>query len=91
MLTVHDTAGTNPIHNKKPKKKPAGELDDEDMAFKQKQMAGTLSPPSRHDFSSRCACDSLVTTIRYKDVMLTVLQTRKLARRWPRRLAARAP
>ncbi|KAG9205829.1 hypothetical protein B5807_09500 [Epicoccum nigrum] len=32
-------AGTNPIHNKKPKKKPAAELDDEDMAFKQKQMA----------------------------------------------------
>jgi hypothetical protein len=32
-------AGTNPIHNKKPKKKPAGEMDDEDMAFKQKQMA----------------------------------------------------
>lgn len=91
MLTVHDTAGTNPIHNKKPKKKPAGELDDEDMAFKQKQMAGTLSPPSRHDFSSRCACGSLVTTIRYKDVMLTVLQTRRPARRWPRRLAARAP
>lgn len=46
MLTVYDTAGTNPIHNKKPKKKPAGELDDEDMAFKQKQMAGTLPPPS---------------------------------------------
>ena len=48
MLTVYDTAGTNPIHNKKPKKKPAGELDDEDMAFKQKQMAGTLPPPSPH-------------------------------------------
>ncbi|KAF1930834.1 uncharacterized protein M421DRAFT_3120 [Didymella exigua CBS 183.55] len=32
-------AGTNPIHNKKPKKKPAGELDEEDVAFKAKQQA----------------------------------------------------
>ncbi|KAJ4380709.1 hypothetical protein N0V86_004070 [Didymella sp. IMI 355093] len=32
-------AGTNPIHNKKPKKKPAQDLDDEDMAFKAKQQA----------------------------------------------------
>ncbi|KAH6615323.1 translation machinery associated TMA7-domain-containing protein [Boeremia exigua] len=32
-------AGTNPIHNKKPKKKPAAELDDEDVAFKAKQQA----------------------------------------------------
>ncbi|KAJ4338423.1 hypothetical protein N0V87_003966 [Didymella glomerata] len=32
-------AGTNPIHNKKPKKKPAGEEDDEDKAFKAKQQA----------------------------------------------------
>ncbi|KAF1365013.1 translation machinery associated TMA7 [Lizonia empirigonia] len=32
-------AGTNPIHNKKPKKKPAGELDEEDIAFKAKQQA----------------------------------------------------
>ena len=32
-------AGTNPIHNKKPKKKPAGEMDEEDIAFKAKQIA----------------------------------------------------
>ncbi|KAJ4359065.1 hypothetical protein N0V95_002528 [Ascochyta clinopodiicola] len=32
-------AGTNPIHNKKPKKKPAQDLDEEDVAFKAKQMA----------------------------------------------------
>ncbi|KAF3043177.1 hypothetical protein E8E12_007253 [Didymella heteroderae] len=32
-------AGTNPIHNKKPKKKPAGDLDEEDLAFKAKQQA----------------------------------------------------
>ncbi|KAJ4983714.1 translation machinery associated TMA7 [Stagonosporopsis vannaccii] len=32
-------AGTNPIHNKKPKKKPAQDLDDEDLAFKAKQQA----------------------------------------------------
>ncbi|KAF2148207.1 hypothetical protein K461DRAFT_297642 [Myriangium duriaei CBS 260.36] len=32
-------AGTNPIHNKKPKKKPAGEEDEEDKAFKAKQQA----------------------------------------------------
>ncbi|KAF3049817.1 hypothetical protein E8E11_004470 [Didymella keratinophila] len=32
-------AGTNPIHNKKPKKKPAAEEDDEDKAFKAKQQA----------------------------------------------------
>ena len=30
--------GTNPIHNKKPKKK-AAELDEDDLAFKQKQIA----------------------------------------------------
>lgn len=35
-------AGTNPIHNKKPKKKPAGEEDEEDKAFKAKQAAGTI-------------------------------------------------
>lgn len=34
------TAGTNPIHNKKPKKKVTEE-DDEDKAFKAKQQAGT--------------------------------------------------
>ncbi|KAK4542206.1 hypothetical protein LTR36_007054 [Oleoguttula mirabilis] len=28
--------GTNPIHNKKPKKKPAGEEDEEDKAYKLK-------------------------------------------------------
>ncbi|KAF2632291.1 translation machinery associated TMA7 [Macroventuria anomochaeta] len=32
-------AGTNPIHNKKPKKKPAQDLDEEDLAFKAKQQA----------------------------------------------------
>lgn len=32
-------AGTNPIHNKKPKKK-AAELDEDDLAFKAKQAAG---------------------------------------------------
>lgn len=37
---INDTAGTNPIHNKKPKKKPAGEEDEEDKAFKLKQAAG---------------------------------------------------
>ncbi|KAF2086801.1 translation machinery associated TMA7 [Saccharata proteae CBS 121410] len=31
-------AGTNPIHNKKPKKKQAEE-DEEDLAFKKKQQA----------------------------------------------------
>jgi len=31
--------GTNPIHNKKPKKKPAGEEDDETKEFKAKQQA----------------------------------------------------
>lgn len=34
-----DTAGTNPIHNKKPKKK-ATEEDEDDKAFKLKQAAG---------------------------------------------------
>jgi hypothetical protein len=37
------TAGTNPIHNKKPKKKPAADLDEEDVAFKAKQMAGAYA------------------------------------------------
>jgi hypothetical protein len=35
-------AGTNPIHNKKPKKKPAGEEDDETREFKAKQQAGIV-------------------------------------------------
>jgi hypothetical protein len=34
------TAGTNPIHNKQ-KKKAAKELDEDDMAFKAKQQAGS--------------------------------------------------
>lgn len=43
-------AGTNPIHNKKPKKKPAQDLDEEDLAFKAKQQAGAypaLTPRCR--------------------------------------------
>ena len=36
-------AGTNPIHNKKPKKKQTDE-DDEDKAFKAKQQAGKPQP-----------------------------------------------
>jgi len=39
FLTLY-TAGTNPIHNKKPKKKAKDEEDDEDKAFKLKQAAG---------------------------------------------------
>jgi hypothetical protein len=42
LLTKGAIAGTNPIHNKKPKKKPAAEEDDDDKAFKAKQQAGTL-------------------------------------------------
>jgi hypothetical protein len=34
------TAGTNPIHNKKPKKK-VSEEDEEDKAYKMKVAAGT--------------------------------------------------
>jgi len=34
------TAGTNPIHNKKPKKADKGEEDETDKAFKLKQAAG---------------------------------------------------
>jgi hypothetical protein len=37
---LRDTAGTNPIHNKKPKKK-AQELDEDDIAHKAKLAAGT--------------------------------------------------
>jgi hypothetical protein len=37
------TAGTNPIHNKKPKKKVADEEDEDDKAFKLKQQAGELT------------------------------------------------
>jgi hypothetical protein len=37
---VHSTAGTNPIHNKKPKK-VVKELDEEELAFKAKQQAGS--------------------------------------------------
>lgn len=40
MLTVPGiAAGTNPIHNKKPRKQQKEE-DDDDVAFKQKQAAG---------------------------------------------------
>lgn len=35
-------AGTNPIHNKKPKKEKK-ELDEDEVAFKAKQQAGGLS------------------------------------------------
>lgn len=38
---MHFPAGTNPIHNKKPKKKVVEE-DEEDKAFKLKQAAGML-------------------------------------------------
>ncbi|KAK8195123.1 hypothetical protein HDK77DRAFT_479707 [Phyllosticta capitalensis] len=31
--------GTNPIHNKKPKKKAAADEDETDIAYKQKQLA----------------------------------------------------
>lgn len=37
---ITTSAGTNPIHNKKPKKKQVDE-DDDDKAFKAKQQAGT--------------------------------------------------
>jgi hypothetical protein len=37
---VHFVAGTNPIHNKKPKK-VAKELDEDEIAFKAKQQAGS--------------------------------------------------
>ena len=33
-------AGTNPIHNKKPKKKPVESDDEEDKAHKAKMLAG---------------------------------------------------
>jgi hypothetical protein len=39
VLTQH-TAGTNPIHNKAPKKVKK-ELDEDELAFKAKQQAGT--------------------------------------------------
>ena len=39
--TDTSSAGTNPIHNKKPKKKVVEE-DDEDKAFKLKAAAGML-------------------------------------------------
>ncbi|KAF2432813.1 hypothetical protein EJ08DRAFT_732229 [Tothia fuscella] len=46
-------AGTNPIHNKKPKKKPNAEEDDEDKAYKAKQQAGAdysipIYPPNTY-------------------------------------------
>lgn len=44
LRLIHRPAGTNPIHNKKPKKKQV-ESDDEDKAFKAKQQAGV---PSLH-------------------------------------------
>lgn len=45
LIIQYSSAGTNPIHNKKPKKAAKGEEDDEDKAFKLKQAAGmTLVP-----------------------------------------------
>ena len=61
--------------DKKPKK-AAKDEDEDDAAFKAKQIAGLCYPPPTRTqliISDHC------------------LQTRKLARRWPRRLAARAP
>lgn len=43
-----NTAGTNPIHNKKPKKADKGEEDEEDKAFKLKQAAGTFPLSNKH-------------------------------------------
>ena len=40
-ITDAPTAGTNPIHNKKPKKEKKEE-DEEDKAFKEKQAAGKI-------------------------------------------------
>ena len=45
LILNFGAAGTNPIHNKKPKKK-AVEEDDEDKAFKLKQAAGKSHFPS---------------------------------------------
>ena len=70
------TAGTNPIHNKKPKKKAAEEEGEEDKAYKLKQAAGITFHLSDLFFA---------ITDR------SVFQTKRLVRRWPRRLAARGP
>ncbi|KAK5132679.1 hypothetical protein LTR08_008723 [Meristemomyces frigidus] len=58
--------GTNPIHNKKPKKKPVEEDDDEDKAHKAKQIAGTvnvrfteLASANEHDCADKKARDEL--------------------------------
>lgn len=52
-------AGTNPIHNKKPKKAAKGEEDEEDKAFKLKQAAGkTTHPPSIDPDSGVSACET---------------------------------
>jgi hypothetical protein len=69
------TAGTNPIHNKKPKKKVVEE-DDEDKAYKLKAAAGTLFATRSGYERPQAGADGL-------------RQTRRLARSWPRRLAAR--
>ena len=47
MLTLwlNHLAGTNPIHNKKPKKKAAADEDETDIAYKQKQLAGEDHSP----------------------------------------------
>lgn len=66
-------AGTNPIHNKKPKK-VAKEEDEDDKAHKAKLQAGMANRP--------------VVQYAQELTVLTVglTQTRRLGTKWPRRL-----
>lgn len=76
--TIHSPFIAHSDHtqlDKKPKK-AAKEEDEDDAAYKAKQIAGLCYPPPTY------------TLLIISDLFL---QTRRPARRWPRRLAARAP
>lgn len=72
ILTIL-SAGTNPIHNKKPKKKVVEE-DEDDKAHKLKLAAGKTPHTAKEE------SDTPLTALR---------QTRRLARSWPSPPAAR--
>lgn len=61
LITTSITAGTNPIHNKKPKK-AAKEEDEEDKAFKLKLQAGTPSLSHFHQQYNSRACANCIST-----------------------------
>ena len=65
-------------------KKEKKELDDDELAFREKQKAGMLLPPSCH--TRRRMILEIIG-----EVLRACVQTQKPTRRWQRRLRGRDP